>query len=118
MLRPDSREGGFLPILNREDIERELKNQAVNRDLAVVVMGFLFSPDLEMRYVGEWDAFLSSQGFKRVVVLRTGASRDIDGLLVIHDSAIAAAHDKSWVTAPLAALPTAIGAHAADSSSH
>lgn len=116
LLRPDSREGGFLPILTRADVEAELKTQHVNRELAVVVLGFLFPPDLESLYVGEWDALLSSLGFKRIVVLRTGVSRDIDGLLIIHDSAIAAGHDRQRTTAPLAALPAPAGAHAADPS--
>ena len=118
LLRPESREGGFLPILTRTDIDAELKTQRVNHDLAVVVLGFLFPLSLEAQYASEWDALLSAQGFKRVVVLRIGARRDTDGLLVVRDSAIAAAHDKPWTATPIAVLPAAFGAHVADPSGH
>lgn len=116
LLRPDTREGGFLPILTRADVEAELKTQRLNRDLAVVVLGFLFSPELEMEYAREWDALLTAQGFKRVVVLRTGAGKDIDGLLVVKDFGIAAADEKQWTAAAIAALPPAAGANAANPS--
>lgn len=117
LLRPDSREEGYLPILTRADVERELKTRHLNRELAVVVLGFLFSPVLEAQVADEWQALLSAQGFKRVVLLRTGASRTTDGLLIIHDSGIAGRHDVPPTAAPpIAALPTAAGADAADSS--
>ena len=118
MLRPDTREGGFLPIFNRVDIERELKQQRTDRRLAVVVFGFLFPPDIEAQYAQEWDALLSEQGFTRVVILRAGLARDTDGLLVVHDSSIGGGHEQTAVAAAKSAvLPTTARANAANSSS-
>lgn len=117
LLRPEMREGGFLPILTRKDLERELENQRVGRQLAVVVLGFLFPPDIEAQYAREWDALLTAQGFQRVVILRTGAGNSTDGLLLVHDSSIGGAHDQTAVaTAGIPALPPAVGANALDSS--
>lgn len=99
LVRPDTRESGFLPILTRADVEREIKSRRVDRKLAVVVLGFLFPPDVEAQYAREWDALLSALGFQRVVVLRTGAQPTTDGLLIVHDSGIAGAHDQPAVAA-------------------
>lgn len=116
-LRPEFREGGsFLPILTLADVERQLGTQSVGRRLAVVVLGFLFPPDIEAKYAREWDALLSARGFRRVVVLRTGAGKTIDGLLLVHDSSIGGAHDQVAVAARPAALPAPAGANAANPS--
>jgi hypothetical protein len=117
-LRPEFREGGsFLPILTLADIERQLGTQPVRRRLAVVVLGFLFPPDMEARYAREWDALLSARGFQRVVVLRTGAGKTIDGLLLVHDSSIGGAHDQVAAARPAAFSPP-VGANAANPSVH
>ena len=87
LLRPDSREGGFLPILQRADVQRELRTRQMNHNLAVVILGFRFPGGEEARYAGEWSALLSELGFKRVVVVRTGNRPSVDGLPVVMDSA-------------------------------
>ena len=118
ILRPEIREGGFLPILTRTDFERELMAHSLGRQLAVVVLGFLFPPDLEAQYAREWDAVLSAQGFQRVVVLRTGMSKTTDGLLVVHDSSIGDIHEPTAVAKTKdPALPSSAGANASNSSS-
>lgn len=97
LLRPDTREGGFLPILGRADLEKELQSRRTEHRLAVVVLGFLFPQDIEAQYAREWDALLSAQGFERVVILRAGMGKSIDGLLVVHDSGIGGIREPSTV---------------------
>jgi len=114
LLRPEMLEGGsFLPILTLADVERQLGTQPLDRRLAVVVLGFLFPPDIEAKYAREWDSWLSAQGFQRVVVLRTGVGRTIDGLLLAHDSSIGGAHDQT-AAAARPTLPASTGANAAN----
>ena len=89
MLRPDTREGGFLPLLSREDVARELDQRNVGRDFAVVIVGYRYSPEQQAGLIRDWDAFLNDRGFRRVVILRAGADGQINGLPILHDSAIA-----------------------------
>ena len=118
MLRPDTREGGFLPFLDRDGVRRALAAHQVNRNLVVVVLGHSFSPEFETDLVREWNAFLSAEGFQRVVLLRSGFTNEIDGLIIIKDSGIAAAHERPPAAlAALAALPPAARADVANPSS-
>ena len=94
MLRPDTREGGFLPFFDRDGMRRALVAHHFGRTLAVVVLGHSFSNEFETELVRDWNAFLFSEGFQRVVLLRSGFSKDIDGLIIIHDSGVAAAHEE------------------------
>ncbi len=116
MTRPDTRQDGFLPLLSRAQIERELKHRVLPRDLAVVVFGYTYSDSEVAPLANEWKQLLGAQGFHRVVFLRAGRSYRIDGLPIIEDSAISSAHDKSGRAATYAALPPAAGADAPDSS--
>jgi hypothetical protein len=119
MMRPQLRSDGFLGVLTRTSLEQQLKTQPLpDRNLAVVVLGFRFSLEEEDQLVGEWNKMLGDCGYRRVVVLRTGPGKTTDGLLIVRDSDIAAAHDKAWSTTPLAALPAAARTDAADSSGH
>ena len=113
MLRPDSRQAGFLPILTRTDVERELKTRSMGQNLAVVVIGLLCSREQEAELAREWDALLLGNGFRRVVLLRTGPGKDIDGLLIVHDSGIAAGHETPAATATNRPRPPATRADAA-----
>lgn len=117
ILRPDTREAGFLPILNKSDVERELKNRPLDHNLAVVVLGFMFAPSEEAVYAKQWQELLFAQGFKRMVVLRVGASPTTDGLLVAYDSAIAGRNESAAVPAKVSALAASAGTDAADTSS-
>src|SRR4051794_8787262 len=61
MLRPDTREAGFLPILDREGLKRELQKRLPNRRLAVVVVPFANSTQRDAQVASEWTAFLSAE---------------------------------------------------------
>lgn len=121
LMKPDSRQDGFLPLLSSERIAEEVNRRAIGRDLAVVLVGFVHDTDPNGPVVRKWTLLLTEQGFRRVVILRAGVGkgRGIDGLPILHDSAIAQAHEPPVKSArPLAALPAPVGAHAAHPSGH
>jgi hypothetical protein len=116
LIKPDSRQKGFLPLLKREDIAGEMKRRAFGRNLAVVLVGYTHNTDPQGPVVPEWNALLAEQGFRRVVFLRAGVGKGngIDGLPILHDSVIAQAHEpQGKAAATLAAVPAAAGAHVA-----
>jgi hypothetical protein len=117
MTRPDTRENGFLPLLNRENLAGQLDRPDLGHDLAVVVMGFMFSNAQESELFHDWKTLLDERGFRRIVLLRAGFKNKIDGLPILYDSAMAAAYDDhARVTTTVAALPAAAGANVADPS--
>ena len=89
MIRPDTRENGFLPLFNREDVARRLGRSDVRHDLAVVLVGYTYAPQQVDDLFREWKSFLNERGFRRVVILRAGMDYKIDGLPILRDSAIA-----------------------------
>ncbi len=111
---PDTRENGFLPLLNREDVRRQLARSDLELDLAVVVVGFMFSTAQESALLQDWNTLLRERGFRRIVMLRAGFRDQIDGLPVLYDSVMAAAHDdESKYAATIAALPASARANVA-----
>jgi hypothetical protein len=117
MTRPDTRQDGFLPVLTREQIARELRHRTMRRNTAVVVIGFTQSNAQIAQLAHDWKQLLGEQGFSRVVLLRAGRNKKIDGLPVIEDSAITSGHETEGRVATFAALPPAPGADAPYSSS-
>ena len=87
VLRPDTRENGFLPLLSRDDVARQLGRSGLRHDLAVVLVGYTYAPKQVDDLFREWKSFLGERGFQRVVLLRAGLRYKIDGLPVLHDSA-------------------------------
>jgi hypothetical protein len=118
MTRPDTRENGFLPLLDRASVTRQLGRPDLQRDLAVVVMGFMFTAAEESALFHDWKAFLvDERGFRRVVLVRASFKNEIDGLPILYDSAMAAAYDdQPKVAATIAALAATARADVADSS--
>lgn len=117
MTKPDSRQDGFLPIFNREDLARDLAKRPVGRNLAVVVVGMNYAVDEESALVRDWKIFFREQGFRRMVILRAMGGSEINGLPILYDSIIAAAHDTSVpLRTRVAKFPSASGADAANSS--
>ena len=117
MTRPDTREGGFLPLMGRDEIAREVVRRDVPRDLAVVTIGSTYSPDQLKLLARDWKQFLAAQGFRRVVILRSGFKQEIDGLIVVADSAIADANETpEKIPRALATVPATAGTDVANSS--
>jgi hypothetical protein len=93
MVKPDTREDGFLPLYARDDIGREVKRRNVTRNTAVVVMSrFYHEPSQIAQLSQEWTVYLNEQGFRRVVILHAGPGKKIDGLPVLNDSMTASVH--------------------------
>lgn len=113
MMVPDSREDGFLPILTKSDVDTRLKGFGGEKRLAVVVFSLQLpnEPDL----IRDWESLLKGRGYQRVVILRTDGGKSIDGLLIAHDSDIAAAHDEKRPRT-FSALSPAFGADVANPS--
>jgi len=115
MTRPDTRESGFLPLMNREGVQHQLGRPDLEFDLAVVVVGFMFSMAQESALFQDWNMLLRERGFRRVVLVRAGFKDEIDGLPVLYDSAMAATHDDQIrLAATVAAVPATARANVAD----
>lgn len=122
--KPDTREGGFLPLYARDDIGREVKSRNIARNTAVVVVSLFYRDPPQLTQLShDWTACLNDQGFRRVVVLHAGPGTDIDGLPVLNDSTIAGVNvasindEQPKVASAHAAVPAAAGANAANPSS-
>jgi len=117
LLRPDVREDGFLPKLDREGVARKLDRPDLGRGLAVVLMGYMFTKAEETQLIHDWDTLFSARGFRRVVLLRASSSDKVDGLLILHDSVMSAIHaEPQEFAVKVAAVPAAARADAANSS--
>jgi hypothetical protein len=99
IMRPDTRENGFLPLLDRDGVVARLDRMHTDRQLAVVVLGAMFSRAQEQEIIRDWHQILNPRGFRRLVLLRAGFKDNINGLRVVYDSAINQA-DASSVIAP------------------
>ncbi len=87
LLQPRYDDHGFLLQLPREKVGLVFNQLNVQkRDLAVVVIGWNYAPVQLGKLVADWKTILGTCGFRRVVVLKSGGSKQIDGCLVIDDS--------------------------------
>ena len=115
MTRPDTRENGFLPLMNATQVATEIRKRNLKRNLAVVVVGYSYDEPQTAAIAEQWQKYLAAQNFKRVVVLRAGGGNSIDGLPIIRDLAINPGDaPKAFDPAKLATLPAAIGTDAAN----
>ena len=86
IMQPQYREDGFLIALSRDTVGPAVDRLAVRRDLAVVILGWGYEEQDLAGLVTDWENLLLRQGFKRIVCLRAGADKKIDGLLIIDDT--------------------------------
>ena len=87
LTQPRYDDNGFLLPVPREKIGDVLTRLNVRkRELAVVVIGSNYAPAQVDKLVADWKTILGGCGFQRVVVLKAGGSKQIDGSLVIEDS--------------------------------
>jgi hypothetical protein len=108
MTHPDSHENGVYPILTRNNVTTAIKQRDLGRNLAVVIIGFMMSPDVEAKLFHDWESLLADCGYGRVVFLRAGATKKIDGLPIVRESVIASSRaDSSKNTASFTAVPSA-----------
>lgn len=84
-LKPEASEGGFLRIYNRDQIRAEASHADGHRNLAVVVLDYIHSPDRERRIIQGWVASLGEANYRRVVFLRARDHGRINGLRIVDD---------------------------------
>lgn len=85
--KPDTRESGFVPVLNVAEVIEEIRQRNLSRDLAVVVVGTGYNETQSAQIAAEWNKRLGEQGFRRVVILRGNDGMKIGGLPIIADFA-------------------------------
>ena len=87
LLRPRYDDNGFLLQVPRDKVKEVLRQVGVpKRELAVVVVGWSYSPEQLRQLVADWKIILGGCGFQRVVVIKSRGSKELDGALVIDDS--------------------------------
>jgi hypothetical protein len=99
LVRPEFREDGYYHQLTRNDIVPTLRRLEVPRDMAVVTVGWGWSPDQLNRVVADWKTLLTQSGFRRVVIVRSTSDNKLDGAILVDDSR--AANSTSLHTASL-----------------
>jgi len=83
--KPDTRKGGFIPVLDVAEVIHEISRLKVSRDLATVVIGSCYHDWQAAEIAAEWNKRLTAQGFRRVVALRGGERAKLNGLPIIAD---------------------------------
>lgn len=89
MLQPPVMEGGYRRILKVEDLRPVILSQDISRNLAVVLVGWQYTPD-DLYHLGQrWNEVLRAEGFQRVVCIKTMNEKKLNGCPVVFDSALA-----------------------------
>jgi len=84
--KPNTRDGdGFLPLYRRAEAEQVLARPEVAHNLAVVICGYNYSLEQEAYLQEQWASLLGGLGFHRLVFLRSGGVRKINGLTVLKE---------------------------------
>ena len=86
MVQPRYDEDGFLRPVRRDSLNQVCDDFKVPRDMAVVVIGWSYSPEDLGHLVAQWKTILGGCGFRRVVFLHSNAYNRLNGSLVIDDS--------------------------------
>lgn len=91
MVQPRYDENGFLRQVRRENLSEVCNQLNVQRDMAVVVIGWTYGKQEMNRVVAEWKSVLGGCGFRRAVFLRSNAYNKLNGSLIIDDSTLSRA---------------------------
>jgi hypothetical protein len=95
MVQPRYDEHGFLRPVRRDSLGQVLDGFKVQRDMAVVVIGWAYSPEDLGRLVAQWKTILGGCGFRRVVFLHSNVYNKLNGSLIIDDSTLSLAAAES-----------------------
>lgn len=93
--KPDTREAGFLPVLQLSELGEQIAKHNPGRELAVVVVVNNYSESQAAAIGARMKGHLAAHGFKRVVALRGSDTVPIAGLPVAFDSAIQLANGQN-----------------------
>lgn len=84
-LKPDAHEGAFYHIFTRQELCDEDARRIGPRNLAVVLIGHYWTPELEAQARQNWIENLTRLNYRRVVILRASDSDRVNGLSVLDD---------------------------------
>ncbi len=88
-LKPDGHEGPFYQIFSRQQVCEADAQREGQRDLAVVLIGYQWTPELDRQVKQGWVDNLTKLNYRRIVILRSGDSDQVNGLRVVEDRQIA-----------------------------
>jgi hypothetical protein len=89
VLHPPVTEDGYRRILKAEEVGGVIRNQANQLALAVILVGWQYSPADHYRIGQRWNELLQAEGFQRVVCIKTVNEKKLNGSPVVYDSAVA-----------------------------
>lgn len=103
-LKPDAYEGKFYHIFTRQELcEADARRQGA-RNLAVVLIGYYWTPELDAQARQGWIDALARLNYRRVVILRASDSDQVDGLSVLDDRLVGQVTAAVKVVPPGAAM--------------
>jgi len=88
LLKPDTHDGLFYRILDRQQLCDAASNTQLDRDLAVVVIGYSRDPIIERQIRQGWIGTLANLNYRRVVFLRANDSDPVNTLRVVDDCSV------------------------------
>jgi hypothetical protein len=99
-LKPDGRDGEFLRIFDRNEICTEAEQLGGPRQLAVVLIDYVYAHDIEREIIDGWSARFKELNFQRVVFLRAWDKLTVNGLRIVADVQLSqsAARDSGQVS--------------------
>ncbi len=86
MTKPFYAEDGFMQQVQRDTLGNVLNKFEIERDMAVVVVGWQYNGDVLKQIVADWKSTLGSCGFNRVVVLRASKNSQLNGSVIVEDA--------------------------------
>ena len=90
-LKPDGHDGPYYHIFNRQQLCEADAKRAGRRDLAVVLIGWQWTPELDQKIKQGWVDSLAKLNYRRIVILRADESDQVNGLRVVEDRQVAQA---------------------------
>lgn len=86
MSKPFHAEGGFMQQVRPETFGSVLNRYQVDRNMAVVVVGWQYNGAQLDEVVSGWKQALSGCGFQRVVFLRATKTSELNGAIIVEDT--------------------------------
>jgi hypothetical protein len=86
MSKPFYAEDGFMQQIRRETLPEVLNKFRVERQMAVVVVGWQYNADQLDQLVSDWKTILGGCGFERVVILRAKKTSELNGSVIVEDA--------------------------------
>jgi hypothetical protein len=86
--QPECRENGFMIDFSQNTVGPALDRLNTGRDLAVVVLRWSHEREDINQLLVDWKDLLRSHGYKRIVCLEAGPLKQVQGLVILDDTAL------------------------------